>query len=241
MPAQNAPQSHSKIAIPEARNQQFGGFGRSRRGLGVVLGAPGESRGVLEGSRGAPGGVPGGSWEPPGRLPGVSGRPWGGSWEVPGGPWGPLGGVPGGPGGVPGGPGSVLGGVPGGLGRSWGPKTPPEADVGSIWGRFGVELGARSLRKQCVFRGFLWIFVDYRECVKIHKNPRKNTNFGWSGVQIRPQIGPQMAPKTAQEAPKTAQEAPKTAQKTLKRAPRERPISPPEAHIKHFPCVFERF
>ena len=77
MPAQNAPQSHSKIAIPEARNQQFGGLGRSRRGLGVVLGAPGESRGVLEGSRGAPGGVPGGSWEPPGRLPGVSGRPWG--------------------------------------------------------------------------------------------------------------------------------------------------------------------
>ena len=65
---------------------------------------------------------------------------------------------------------------------------------------------------------FLWIFVDYRECVKIHKNLRKNTNFGWSGVQIRPQIGPQMAPKTAQEAPKTAQEAPKTAQEATKSA-----------------------
>ena len=44
-------------------------LGMSRRGLGVVLGAPGESRGVLEGSRRAPGGVPGGSWEAPGRLP----------------------------------------------------------------------------------------------------------------------------------------------------------------------------
>ena len=34
----------------------------------------------------------------------------------------------------------------------------------------------------------------------------------------RPQIGPQMAPKTAQEAPKTAQEAPKTAQEAFKTA-----------------------
>ena len=54
--------------------------------------------------------------------------------------------------------------------------------------------------------------------MKIHENPRKNTHFGWSGVQVRPQIGPQMAPKTAQEAPKTAQEAPKTAQEAFKTA-----------------------
>ena len=99
------------------------------------------------GSRGAPGGVPGGSWQPPGRLPGVSGRPWEGSWDVPGGPWGPLGGVRGGPGGVPGGPGGVLGGVPGGLGRSWGPRTPPDADFGQIWGRMGIKVESRSLRK----------------------------------------------------------------------------------------------
>ena len=87
MPA-NPPQSHSKNAIPEARNQQFGDVGRSRRGLGVVLGAPGESRGVLEGSRGAPGKGPGSSWLF----------------------WGDLGGLPGAPGEGPGGSLGVLGG-----------------------------------------------------------------------------------------------------------------------------------
>ena len=64
--------------------------------------------------------------------------------------------------------------------------------------------------------------------MKIHKNPRKNTHFGWSGVQVRPQIGPQMAPKTAQEAPKMAQEAPKTAQEAFKTA-QEAPRTPQEA------------
>ena len=130
---------------PEISN--FGGLGGSRGGLGVVLGAPGESRGAWR----APGGLPGGSRGRPGGLlaasreaPGSLGESLGGAWGVPGGPWGPLGGVRGGPGGVPGGPGGVLGGVPGGLGRSWGPRTPPEADFGPIWGRFGVELGPRS-------------------------------------------------------------------------------------------------
>ena len=155
MPAPNDPQTHSKFAIPGARNQQFwgsrgvpggpgGGPGCSWGVPGGLEGSRGAPGGLPGGSRGAPGGVPGGSWQPPGRLPGVSGSPWGESWGVPGGPWGPLGGVRGGPGGVPGGPGGVLGGVPGGLGRSWGPRTPPEADFGPIWGRFGVELGPRN-------------------------------------------------------------------------------------------------
>ena len=132
------------------RAPQISNFGRvsgGPGGLGVVLGAPGESRGVPEGSRGAPGGVPGGSWGPPGRLPGVSGSPWGGPGRSREG----LGaflrgsrGVLGGSRGVPRGPGRVLGGVPGGLGPFLGPQDPPEADFGSIWGRLGVEFRPRN-------------------------------------------------------------------------------------------------
>ena len=68
--------------------------------------------------------------------------------------------------------------------------------------------------------------------MEIHKNPRKINNFQGSGAQIRPQIGPKMAPKTAQEAPKTAQEAPKTAQeapKTAQEAPRTAQEAPKTA------------
>ena len=59
--------------------------------------------------------------------------------------------------------------------------------------------------------------------MKVCKNPAENTIFGGSGAPRRPQIRPEMAPKTAQEASKTAQEAPKTAQeapKTAQEAPR---------------------
>ena len=56
--------------------------------------------------------------------------------------------------------------------------------------------------------------------MKIHKNLRKINNFPGSGAQIRPQIGPKMAPKTAQEAPKTAQEAPKISHDGPKTVPR---------------------
>ena len=68
--------------------------------------------------------------------------------------------------------------------------------------------------------------------MEIHKNLRKINNFQGSGAQIRPQIGPKMAPKTAQEAPKTAQEAPKTAQeapKTAQEAPRTAQEAPKTA------------
>ena len=64
--------------------------------------------------------------------------------------------------------------------------------------------------------------------MEIHKNPRKINNFQGSGAQIRPQIGPKMAPKTAQEAPKTAQEAPKTAKEPPK-TPQEAPRTAQEA------------
>ena len=57
-PARNDPQTESKFAIPGARDQHFWGSRGVPGGLGMVLGAPGESRGVLEGSRGTPGGVP---------------------------------------------------------------------------------------------------------------------------------------------------------------------------------------
>ena len=127
---------HLQFRGPEISN--LGGLGGSRGGLGVVLGAPGESRGVLEGSRGAPGGVPGGSWEPPGRLPGVSGRPWGdlgGSGEA-------LGALLGGSRGVLGGSREVLG-------ASWegsrevlsipGAPRPPRRPM---LDRFGTDLGS---------------------------------------------------------------------------------------------------
>ena len=68
--------------------------------------------------------------------------------------------------------------------------------------------------------------------MKIHKNLRNINYFNGSEAQIRPQIGPQMAPKTAQEAPKTAQEAPKTAQeapKTAQEAPRTAQEAPKTA------------
>ena len=68
--------------------------------------------------------------------------------------------------------------------------------------------------------------------MEIHKNRRKINNFQGSGAQIRPQIGPKMAPKTAQEAPKTAQEAPKTAKeppKTAQEAPRTAQEAPKTA------------
>ena len=44
--------------------------------------------------------------------------------------------------------------------------------------------------------------------------------FHASGAQFRPQIGPEMIPKTAQEAPKTAQEAPNAAQDAPETAPK---------------------
>ena len=88
MPAQNAPQSHSKIAIPEARNQQFGAEISNLGGSGgpegawawswVLLGSPGGSwraAGGLPGaSRGAPGSLPGGSRASRGGLGGDLGR-----------------------------------------------------------------------------------------------------------------------------------------------------------------------
>ena len=118
------PIENLQFRAPQISN--FGGVSGGPGGLGVVLGAPGESRGVPEGSRGAPGGVPGGSWGPPGRLPGVSGSPWGGpgrsreglgaflrgsrgvlggSRGGPAGSWEGLGRGPGGSGAVPGAPG----------------------------------------------------------------------------------------------------------------------------------------
>ena len=88
--------------------------------------------------------------------------------------------------------------------------------------------------------------------MKVCKNPAENTIFGGSGAPRRPQIRPEMAPKTAQEASKTAQEAPKTAQeapKTAQEAPRtaqEAPKTAQEAHFGgsgagnlHFPRFFE--
>ena len=75
------PIQNLQFRVPEISN--FGGLGGSRGGLGVVLGAPGESRGAWRapgglpgGSRGAPGGLPGGSRRAPGGLPGAPGWPW---------------------------------------------------------------------------------------------------------------------------------------------------------------------
>ena len=137
MPAPKDPQTHSKFAIPGARNQQFWG---SRGVPGGPGGGPGCSWGVpggLEGSRGAPGGVPGGSWEPPGRLPGVSGSPWGGPGRSREG----LGAFLKGSRGVLGGSRGVLGGSWEGSrevwGRSWGPRIPRKL----ILDRFGADLG----------------------------------------------------------------------------------------------------
>ena len=105
----------------------------------------------------------------------------GGSWGGPGRTLGPSGGVPGGPRGVLGGSPGVLGGswegFRGGWGRSWGPRTPPDADFGQIWGRMGVEVGPRSPENLCFPVGFLWIFAESREYMKIHKNLRKTNDF----------------------------------------------------------------
>ena len=64
---------------------------------------------------------------------------------------------------------------------------------------------------------------------------------------MRPQTGPKMAPKTAQEAPKTAQEAPKTAQdafktaqeapKTAQEAPKTAPKGPEDGPQKRLPDI----
>ena len=179
IPAQNDPQTHSKIAISGCPNQQFwgsrglpwrsrclpkttpkpiqnlqfrgpeisnlGGLGGSRGGLGVVLGAPGESRGAWRapgglpgGSRGRPGGVPGGSWQPPGRLPGVSGSPWG----RPGGSREALGALLGESGGVLGESREVLEGSWEGSRGVLGVPGAPGPPRRQILDRFGADLGS---------------------------------------------------------------------------------------------------
>ena len=106
----------------DARNSELDTpLTRERPGglLGVSREAPGGSRGVLWGVMGGPG------------------RTLGPSWGVPGGPRGVLGGSR-----------EVLGGsweeVPGDLGLFLEPQDPAEADLGPIWGRFGVEVGPRT-------------------------------------------------------------------------------------------------
>ena len=171
--APNRPEIEPKQAQHRLQIGFKSGRNQPRGGLGVVLGAPVESRGVLEGSRGAPGatwGAPGGLLGASRGSRGVLGGVMGGSREDLGALWGGPGGSSGGPGGIPGSHGRVLGGGPGGSGPFLGPQDPPGRRCWTDLGPHGGRSWAPEPLKIVVFQ---LVVVDVRGISRMYENQQK--------------------------------------------------------------------